>query len=415
MTNLVKTVLDSLESGLNAALPYSAMKKYIKKNSIALGSRTIKLEKFRNIHIVAFGKAADSMTEAVDSILDVKSGIIVLPSKTKPIIKNRKFAIAYGSHPVPTTKSISAARKVIKFLESVKTDDFVIFLISGGGSAILSYPDGISISEKSKTTEILLKSGATIQEINCIRKHLSQIKGGRLVDHLPCHGCSLIMSDVQDDDMSSISSGCTYYDKTTFSDAFKIIGKYGLKEKIPKEVLKRINLGMKGKIPETPKKERIPNQIILSNKDCLAAIRKKLEKNGFAVKQIQMFGDIKDAIKKIKRNIPKKKKSALVFGGEVTVKVQGNGKGGRNQEMILRMLSENIIPENCIAVSIGTDGIDGNTDYAGAVSGARTNFSEMKKYIQNNDSNTFFKKYGGLVKTGPTHTNLMDIGLLLCQ
>lgn len=408
-------VLETLESALSVGNPERVIKKFVRPNQIRIKNKTINLKEFENIHIVSFGKAADSMTKAVNDIVNAKSGIVVIPENTKPIIKNKKFRIIHGSHPIPTKKSLDAAIAVIDFIKSLGTKDFVIFLVSGGGSSILSYPNKISISDKSKVTKALLRSGATIQEINCVRKHLSKIKGGRLVDFLPCQGCALLMSDVQDNDMSAISSGCTYFDKTKFSDALKIIKKYKIEKDIPKKAIDVIQQGIKGDIPETPKKEKIPNQIILSNSDCLNAMKTKLKQNGYRVKKIELFDDISNAIRLLKKNIPKGNKSALIFGGETTVKVKGDGKGGRNQELVLRAIYKNLISSKHIMASIGTDGIDGNTKFAGAISESRSNFSEMKRYLNRNDSNGFFKKYGGLIKTGPTHTNLMDVGIIITR
>ncbi|MFQ5573967.1 MAG: MOFRL family protein, partial [Nitrosopumilaceae archaeon] len=256
---------------------------------------------------------------------------------------------------------------------------------------------------------------ATIQEFNCIRKHLSKIKGGMMVENLKCKAVSLVMSDIENNDLSSISSGCTYYDTTTFKDSLKIIKKYNLSKKTPKRVLKRLNDGALAKVEETPKKPRIKNQIIATNKDCLKFMAKKAKQLGYKPKIITISDNVITTSQKIIQLLPKKKNSCLIFGGETTVKVTGKGKGGRNQELVLRILKNTQNTKNKIVISsMGTDGIDGNTKNAGAI---LEKFQISKKkidpYLKNNDSNSFFKKYGGLINTGYTHTNLLDIGVIL--
>lgn len=270
-----KIALDILESGLKAAMPEDALKKIVKSNQIKIGKTTINLEKYDNLYLVSFGKAANSMAKVVNSIISIKSGFIVVPDGVKNILQSKKFQIFYAGHPLPNKTSVTASKTILGFLTKRKKNDFVIFLVSGGGSSLLAMPDGISIQDKSFTTDILIRSGATIQEINCIRKHLSQVKGGKLIQNIACDAVALIMSDVMNDDLSSIASGCTYYDDTTFIDALSIIKKYNLEKKIPQEVLSRLEQGSLGNIPETPKRSILKNHIFLRNVDCLEAMEKK--------------------------------------------------------------------------------------------------------------------------------------------
>ena len=306
-----------------------------------------------------------------------------------------------------------AAKAIQKFLKRRKKSELVIFLVSGGGSSLVCLPDGVDLSDKTYANDLLLKSGATIQEFNCVRKHLSQIKGGRLVQGLPCDAVSLIMSDVVDDDLSAISSGTTYCDNTTFSDALAIIRKYNLVKKMPENVMTRMFDGVNGKIPETPKEPVIPNFIVASNQDCIDAMAKKAQDFGYSTKTLKVSGNIKDATQKILKELPSPK-SVLIFGGETTVEVLGNGKGGRNQEIVLRLLKNmQKLDSKFIVASIGTDGIDGNTEYAGAISSSETDVSSANKFLMNSNSNAFFEKAKGLIKTGYTHTNLQDIGIII--
>ncbi|MEK6871245.1 MAG: DUF4147 domain-containing protein [Thermoproteota archaeon] len=406
--------LEILEAGLKAADPENIIPKFVTPEEIKIGGQILKLSDFSNIYTVAFGKAGDSMTRALNEIIPIKSGIIVIPKGSKSKIKSKKFQIFNSGHPKPDQTSVKAAKEVTKFLQNRREGELVIFLVSGGGSSLLAIPDDIILDDKIYVTDLLLKSGATIQEFNCIRKHLSKIKGGRLVENIKCHGIGLVMSDVEGDDLSSIASGTTYMDNTTFLDALNIINKYKLKNKIPLEILQRLEDGFKGKIPETPKNAKIENYVIANNKDCLKAMESKAKEFGYKVKTIQVFGNIKDATKTIMGNISDEQKSCLIFGGETTVEVIGKGSGGRNQELVLRILKNAQNLKKMIISSMGTDGIDGSTFFAGAITeNVKIDESIIKEFLKNSDSGRFFQKQKSNIRTDFTHTNLMDIGAIL--
>ena len=248
------------------------------------------LKKYASIHTVAFGKAGDSMTRAINSIISIKSGIIVIPKGTKAKIKSKKFQIFNSGHPKPDKTSVKAAKEVIKFVQNRKSRELIIFLVSGGGSSLLAMPDEITLSDKVHVTDILLKSGATIQEFNCVRKHLSKIKGGKLVENMKCDGIGLIMSDVENDDLSSIASGTTYMDDTTYQDAMDIIEKYRLKTRIPIEVLQILGNGLHNQKTETPKTAKIENYIIANNNNCLKAMEATAKTKGYKVIKMQILG-----------------------------------------------------------------------------------------------------------------------------
>ena len=407
--------LKILTAGLESAMPQKQLQKIINSKQIRCGKKTINLTDYDSIYLVAFGKAADSMANTVSAIINIKKGIVVIPKDLMPEIKNHRFQIFQAGHPTPDKTSVRAARSILKFLQQRNKDELVIFLVSGGSSALLALPDGITLNDKIRVTKELLVSGATIQELNCVRKHLSKIKGGRLIEGMKCDAVSLVISDVMGDDLSSIASGTTYFDKTKFADALKILKKYRLENKIPKSVIQRLRLGASDKIPETPKKSKILHHIVLTNHDCLQAMQKKSKQLGVSFKTVSISGDITKATSKLVSLIPKKKNSCIIFGGETTVKVKGDGKGGRNQELVLRILEKTQKTKQDVTIaSLGTDGIDGNTKYAGAITkNILINQKEIKSYLTANDSNSFFKKYSGLINTGHTHTNLMDIGLIL--
>ena len=413
-TDIKKNALLILESGLSSAQPKNFLKEFVNKNHILLGKNQILLSNYKRIFVVAYGKAADSMTEYVSKKINISRGIVVVPKYTKPSLSSEKFQIFYSGHPLPNRESVRAGKAVQKFVNGRSNDDFILFLVSGGGSSLLALPDKITLAEKKYVTKLLLKSGVTIDEFNCIRKHLSMIKGGKLVQEINCDGCALVMSDVVSNDLSVISSGCTYNDNTTFSDAMKIITKYALEKKLPKKVL--IHLKDSLDIVTRSKRSTIKNKIIATNQDCLDAMVLKSRQLGFVTKVYSPIKhDVGVSAKKIVQMIPSRKNSCLIFGGEPTVRVRGNGKGGRNQELVLQILKLIHDSNHHILISsISTDGIDGNTMCSGAI--IENNSSSMKKiisYLENNDSYSFFKKYGGLIKTGYTHTNLMDIGLIM--
>lgn len=406
--------LEILEAGLKAADPENIIPKFVTPEEIKIQGQILKLSSFSNIYTVAFGKAGDSMTRALNEIIPIKSGIIVIPKGSKSKIKSKKFQIFNSGHPKPDQTSVKAAKEVTKFLQNRREGELVVFLVSGGGSSLLAIPDDIILDDKIYVTDLLLKSGATIQEFNCIRKHLSKIKGGRLVENIKCDGIGLVMSDVEGDDLSSIASGTTYMDNTTFLDALNIINKYKLKNKIPLEILQRLEDGFKGKIPETPKNAKIENYVIANNKDCLKAMESKAKEFGYKVKTIQVFGNIKDATKTIMENISDEQKSCLIFGGETTVEVIGKGSGGRNQELVLRILKNAQNLKKMIISSMGTDGIDGSTFFAGAITeNVKIDESIIKEFLKNSDSGRFFQKQKSNIRTDFTHTNLMDIGMIL--
>ena len=409
-----KDCLEILEAGLEAANPENIIPKYVTPDEIKIGGKSIKIRKYSNIYSVAFGKAGDSMTRALNAIIPIKSGIVVIPKGSKSRIKGKKFQIFNSRHPKPDQTSVKAAKEVMKFLQNKKSDELVIFLVSGGGSSLLAMPNDITLDDKIYVTNLLLKSGATIQEFNCIRKHLSKIKGGRLVENMKCQGISLVMSDVEGDDLSSIASGTTYMDDTTFADALDIIEKYKLKRKMPLEVLQVLENGLNKKSLEIPKKSKIENYIIANNSDCLEAMQKTARKIGYNVTILQVFGEIKDAVTKILENISENQKTCLIFGGETTVRVLGKGRGGRNQEMVLRILKNTQKLKKIVIASMGTDGIDGNSVFAGAITeNIRIDSSITKEFLKNSDSGRFFQKQKGNIVTDFTHTNLMDIGVIL--
>ncbi len=410
-TKKMRHVIDILEQGLLAADPANIIHKFVENNKIHTDNETIDLSQYDATYIAAFGKAAYGMSVAVRRILHIKSGIIVIPQNSGQIRQSRNFPIYRAGHPYPDRQSVTAAKALVKFLSNRGKNDFVLFLISGGASSLLALPDGVTLQDKTRTTDVLLRCGANITEINCVRKHLSRIKGGRLVDNIICQGASLVMSDVEGDDPETIGSGATYSDSTTFDDALSIIKKYGLTDAIPPSVLTRLNDGVHGYISETPNEPSMPYQIIANNNTCLKAMKERAIILGYNTKLVQNYGDVKDVANMLAgRKIDKGE--CTIFGGEPTVHVTGSGHGGRNQELVLRIMQQ--IRPGTVVASMGTDGIDGDTKNAGAIHHiVEGDHAGLEPYLVNNDSGSYFEKYGNPIRTGHTHTNLQDIGAII--
>jgi hydroxypyruvate reductase len=387
---------------------------YISKNKIKFSNSQIDLRKHDKVFLVAIGKSAGIMAEFVSKKIDFHKGLVIVPTNAKPKLKKSLFNIIHAGHPLPNNNSLKGGKDLVSFLNHTGKNDFVLFLISGGGSALSVLPNSISLRDKILVNKILIRSEANINEIACIRKHLSLIKGGRLIENMNCKGISFVVSDVIGDDLGSISSGITYCDKSTFSDSLKIVKKFSLQKKLPRLVMNVLQSGLKDEIPETPKKPLIKNVVILNNIACLSKMKKKSKSLGLKTQVISnITGNLNQVTKLIMSTAINSKSNCIIFGGEPTVNVTGNGKGGRNQELVLRLYEKLKNKSfNFTIASIGTDGIDGNTKFAGSIFSTEYEHNGTP-YIKNNDSSSFFKKFGGLIETGPTQNNVNDIGVIL--
>ena len=408
-----QAVLSILDEGLESSHPSVYLKNYVLKNQILFSTSKIDLKKFNQKFLIAIGKSAGTMAEYVSKKINFNKGLVVVPKGITPKLK-KSIEIINAGHPIPNHNSLKAGKNLISFLSQTEKNDFVLFLISGGGSALSVLPDSISLRDKIIVNQILIRSGANINEIACIRKHLSLIKGGRLIQNMNCAGISLLVSDVIGNNIGSISSGITYCDKSTFSDSLKIIKKFSLQNKLPQSAIEILKSGLKGEISETPKKPRIKNIIILNNTSCLSKMKNKSKTLGLKTYVMpNITGNLNNVTKMIASRALNSKNNCIVFGGEPTVTVTGTGKGGRNQELVLRLYEKLKNQKfNFTIASIGTDGIDGNTKFAGALFSTEYE-CDGKSYLKNNDSSSFFKKYGGLIKTGITQNNVNDIGVIL--
>ncbi|MGB3862620.1 MAG: glycerate kinase, partial [Candidatus Aminicenantaceae bacterium] len=341
-----------------------------------------------------------------------------------------------AGHPVPDEAGLKGTQRIVKLLEKTGEKDLVLCLISGGGSALLPYPaEGITLDEKRQLTQILLESGATIHEMNVLRKHVSRVKGGKLARlAYPATLVTVILSDVIGDDLDSIASGPTVPDRSTYADCLRILHKYSVQDNIPKAVLDHLEKGAQGLIEETPKVDdpaffKTQNVIVANNSLAVQAAKSKADELGYNSLTLSSYieGETKDvalvhaAIAKeiLKTGEPVSKPACVISGGETTVTICGKGKGGRNQEFVLAAAIAIDGLEKVVILSGGTDGTDGPTDAAGALADGRTvtraasQGLDAQEYLRNNDSYSFFYPLGDLLKTGPTFTNVMDLRLVI--
>lgn len=418
-------------SAIESVDPYTVTKKYLNKIIEKYNKHG-----FKKLIVIGAGKASVKMALAVEAKLSelIDEGMIITTYGQGAKLK--KIKVYESGHPLPDRNGLKATAELINLLKQLDKNTLVLFLLSGGGSSLLVSPAReITLADKIKTIELLLKSGADIVEMNTVRKHLSNVKGGLLAKiAYPATMISFIISDVLNDRLDVIASGPASPDPSTFSDALKIIEKYNLLNRLPVKILSHIKKGIQGVIPETPKKndrifKNVRNIIIANNKIALESAKKCAEVYGCDAKIIthSLSGEAKIAGEKLAvmaidhLRKARKKPLCLISGGETTVQVRGAGKGGRNQELALAFAQKIAGIKGIALLSAGTDGIDGNTDSAGAiVDGDTIPIAERlglnpQKYLENNDSYNFFKQAGGLFITGPTGTNVMDVQVVLLR
>jgi glycerate 2-kinase len=420
-----KTVAKKIfTDAVEASLPKNFISEYcrLEKDMLYIGSDVYDLSKYKNLYVFGSGKAAFTMAQEMEKLLEEKiyKGLVVAP-KTEE--KLRFIELCEGSHPIPSEKSLDGAKKLLEMMQESTTDDLFIYLLSGGSSALIELPiEPIRLEEFQKSTQLMLHNALEIHEINVVRKHISQVKGGRLADVCSSRGIVLVLSDIIDDDLYSIGSAPLYADESTYYDAKEILQKKGIFHHMPQTVQDLINKGVDGGIQETPKtpKERIKHYLVASNSLALNAAALSAKRHGLSVKIVDepMQGDVKEMVAKILQSIKKFEEKCILFGGECTVKVEGSGQGGRNQHAVALMLQEMYAQNLDICfLSAGTDGIDGNSDAAGAVV-SKEDFltideKKLSKHIINFDSYNYFRNSESLVIIGPSGTNVIDIAIII--
>ena len=445
--NTLRThALKIFTAGITAADPYQAVKHCL---TIDNGNLEILLNlndhsrkrigSWRKVHIIAFGKAACAMAEAAQQSIPVhllaESGIAVTNYENVRPIHN--IEVIGAGHPLPDIAGLAAAKKCASLIRNAKENELVLVLVSGGGSALLPYPvDTITLQEKIATTDLLLSCGATINEINCVRKHLSQLKGGgltRLAQPADVH--ALILSDVLGDDLSAIASGPTVPDNTNFTDAIDILKNKNIWEKTPFPVREHLSQGQLGNIQETPKADdpafsNSSYTLIGSNSVSVMACLNTAQTQGYKaiIYDNNLCGQAREVAEKLAVHVKHlqdqdiKKPVALIAGGETTVTVTGNGRGGRNQEMALAFAlaaKNHGLTCNWTFLSGGTDGRDGPTDGAGGLVDPdslqrmfNANLNPIA-LLANNDAYRALSSSQDLIITGATGTNVADLQVLL--
>jgi len=425
------------EAGLKAASAADAVKKFLtlKNDTLQIDRLEYNLRRFRRIYLLGAGKACADMALSVEGILGDKITESVVSVPYGFGSKASYVRVLEASHPEPDQNSLNNATEILNLAEEADEGDLVICVISGGGSSLLlAPPDGIPLADIVVMNSELLRSGADIREVNTIRKHVSKIKGGRLALKIfPAALVTLIVSDVVGDELSSIASGPTVPDNTTYGDCLNIIEKYGLERHFPQSIMQHTLRGDRGLVDENPREgdaafRNSYSLVIANNSTSLKAISGRAEGMGYEVVSLSstVAGDTQDAAQthaRLAREILTEKDpvgppACIVSGGETTVRVTGGGKGGRNQQFVLSAALEiDGLPVSVL--SLGTDGIDGSTDAAGAVCDgntvirARQSGLDPVSYLRRNDSYSFFERLGDLVVTGPTGTNVMDIHIVM--
>ena len=412
--SLRRQALRIFRAALKAADPYQAVLCHLRLNPQA----------YQNIFVIGAGKASAQMARAVERMLGARITAGEINVKDGHGARLRRIKINECGHPVPDQRGVAGARRIAQIASQAGPDDLVICLISGGASALLPLPaPSITLVQKQKITRSLLACGASIHEINCVRKHISAIKGGQLARlAYPATLLTLILSDVVGDDLDVIGSGPTVPDRSAIADARAILSKYGIPNKLHME--------------ETPKPgdkvfQKTRNVIVGSNALAVDAAAMEASRLGFnsLVLSTSLVGEAREVARvhaAIAREIqvagrPVKVPACVISGGETTVTIRGKGLGGRNQEFALAAAIDIAGLGDTVILSAGTDGTDGPTDAAGAIADGATLARaqalglDASAYLTNNDSYHFFQATGDLIKTGPTGTNVADIQLILAR
>jgi hydroxypyruvate reductase len=428
------------QAALEAVGPYDAVKRALdlQGSQLRVAGETLDLAAFNKIVAVGAGKAGAPMSQALEAVLGdrLETGLVVV--KDGHAEPTETIEIVEASHPVPDQRGVEAAGRIASLLEEHRAPDTLVFcLLSGGGSALMVSPaQGISLADKQETTRLLLSCGADIGQINAVRKHLSQVKGGQLA-RLACPGrvITLIISDVVGDYLDVIASGPTVADTSTWQDCQRILNDYRIWDQTPPAVRARIEQGLAGGTPETPKAgdaelAGVRNLIVAGNIQALNAASAQARELGYRplILSSTIEGDTAEVARvhaALAREVrstanPLEPPCCLISGGETTVQLGDNpGQGGRNQEFALAAAQAIEGLENVLVVCLGTDGTDGPTDAAGALADGRTMARareaglDPKRHLSGHDAYPFFAKLDDLIVTGPTRTNVMDLRLVM--
>jgi glycerate-2-kinase len=440
-----RRVLELLEEAIEVSDPHTAIRKNLTiskdRGTLRVKGTRFKLKKSGNLYVIGAGKASGAMTEEVEKILGdrISGGCVSILRGTRSMFRTRIVELRESSHPIPGNDSVEATKRILSIVDKTTPNDTMLCLFSGGGSSLFSLPPpAVDLTDFQEVIQLLLKRGATINDLNAVRKHISQVSGGGLAKIAASKGCDmivLVLSDVVGDPIDVVAGGPTAPDTTTFKDAVAVLKRYGIWDAAPEAVRQQLVRGLDGMVPETPKSgsdafTQVHNFIVGGCRETCNEVNRKARELGIhsMILSTMIEGEAREIGKMIgsiakelsKYNSPIKKPAVMIMGGETTVTVRGDGIGGRNQELALSA-SESIdrLPKVAVA-SLGTDGIDGPTNAAGAlVDGftakkAQATSLSINEYLSKNDSNTFFRKLGdGLIITGPTGTNVNDIMIVV--
>ena len=434
-----RRVANVLQAALAAADPSEAVKRFLRLRGdrLSAGGQIYALNQIRRVLVAGMGKASQRMAAALVEILGerIDGGVVVTKSVEAGIALPSRIKIVSGAHPVPDERSLDAARRLSNLLDGASADDLVIFLISGGGSSLVTQPvEGVSLQALQTLTQSLLACGADIEEINVLRRHLDLVKGGGLLRLAwPARVLSLILSDVVGGSLRTIASGPTCEDPSTYSEALAILQRYDLIQKAPPEVISALRRGQSGELVETvkpgdPLLKRAHTVLVGSIHQAAIAACDQAKNEGFnsLVLTTCLEGEARQAGRFLasilrqmaKEGQPLSRPACVIAGGETTVSLRGNGLGGRNQELALGAVKAIASLPAVALVSLATDGEDGPTDAAGAIvtgetyQRARNLDLDVDEYLRQNNAYRFFEQAGGLLKTGPTGTNVNDLAFL---
>lgn len=415
-TPLRKDALEIIDAGLRSINTSETISANVRltEDALKIDGKEFRLEGIKRIFVVGIGKCAFEAGETLERILgDRLTGGIVLDVHKGKLHKIKSFA---GTHPFMSEINIDITKEIITLLNGLTEKDLVIFVVSGGGSALLCQPNNFTCQDESLIVGCLMKSGVPINELNTVRKHLSLARGGYLAQYAyPAKVVSLIFSDIPGDDLEFVASGPTMKDTTSIEDAERILKKYGVLKTCAKSIT----------LIETPKDskyfEKVSNILLISNRTALEAMKNKADELGYEAKIMttQFSGEARELGPKILGELSKEKSGAvLLYGGESTVTIKKPGKGGRNLEMALAALLE--IKTGQLLATVATDGMD-NTEYAGALCDERSAADSRKKnldpkeFIEENRSFEFWEKTGDYLLTGITGSNVSDIIIAICE
>jgi len=421
------------EAAVRAADPAAAVRRHVslERATLRIDSRSYDLERIHRIFLIGAGKASGPMAKTLEDLLGERITTGIVNVKYGYTVPLERVSLVEAGHPIPDDAGFHGAERMLDLVGQAGPRDLVLCVISGGGSALLPAPvEGVSLTEKARVTDLLLKCGATIQEINAVRKHLSKIKGGQLAKAAaPAEMVVLILSDVVGNPLDAIASGPAVPDPSTFADARSVLERYGLTGEVPDSVRDYLKRGAAGLVPETPKPgnpifERVRTVIVGSNDVAVQAASLSARASGLQTIVLPtVTGEARDAAEMFTGQALQlandTRPACVLAGGETTVTVRGGGKGGRCQEFALAAALKIAGHPRALIAAFGTDGTDGPTDAAGAVADSTTTRRaaaaglDARSALESNDAYTFFSELSDLIVTGPTNTNVNDIYLAL--